>query len=315
MENRLGKLYSKWRQQAVDIKAGELKEVYFDNTNPNMFFISNFSDATIYGGLNRVPTFKSHEFRFRPHKQKPFGVPLGKRVLYLLNLSDMDVTVDVYSTEMEFDLNVLQDFSVDNVTITADDPVAFKLADVEGGVKIDMNMDGESKGLFSSMLKSLEDIYGDKKQLEELQGIKAVLNLIHGQGDGDNADTEILTEIKNLLSGENDANVLQEIKAALTTDDIMKLPDDLFTFETSGTTANKSCQRAYYVEIMFLHNDGQSDLELSMWQGDTTSKITIKPGETVKDIKYMTNTADNGFQVGAVDSAQRSYRLIARAKR
>lgn len=152
-ENRLGMKLSKWRQQMVEIKPGELKEVYFENTNPNMFFISNFNDMDIYGGLSRIPTAKKHEFIFKAHKQKPFGVPHGKRVLYLLNLSTETAEVDVYSTEMQFDLNVLHDFSVDNVTITADDPVSFELAGVNEGVELPVY--NENVNIMKDDLKSV----------------------------------------------------------------------------------------------------------------------------------------------------------------
>lgn len=297
-EKSLNALYSKWRQQSIEIKSGELKEVYFDNTNPNMFFISNFNDVDIYGGLNRIPTAKNHEFIFKAHKQKPFGVPLGKRVLYLLNLSQENVIVDVYSTEMPFDLNVLHDFSVDNVTITADDPVSFELHGLNEGVVLPVVNDKETKDLLVNIKTSIDNSSND--------------DVVVALGKIKNDD---VVQAINAKSNDDVVQAINDVKTVLSEADIMKLPDDLVIFETVGTTANKSCQRAYFVEIMFLKNDGNSDLELTMWQGDTTTKITVKPGEELKGIRYMTNTADNGFQVGAVDSAMRSYRLIARAKR
>lgn len=284
MEKNLASKYSKWRQQAVDIKAGELKEVYFGNTNPNMFFISNFSDANIYGGLNRIPTAKSHEFIFRAHKQKPFGVPLGKRVLYLLNLSKIDVTVDVYSTEMEFDLNVLQDFSVDNVTITADDPVAFKLEGIVEGVAMDINTDKFTRDLFASIEGILKTISTNKNSEQFLEAIK-----------NSNA---------SLLETKATEATLQEIKSAMKVHTGGETDSNIPEASTAYTTG--ACSLIHHIT-----NDSSSDLSISINTTGGSIVYTLKAGEILNDLPITNNGVTLSFADGTALKGNVRYLLLS----
>lgn len=259
-ENRLGMKYSSWRQQTVKCPAGKVTEVYFGNTNPNMFFVSNFSGVLIYGGLNRVPTFESHEFEFKPYKQKPFGLPLGRRVLYLLNASDTDIQIDVYSTEMPFDLNILHDFSIDKVEITNESPMNIELDSVKEGLTLPVKIDSAKPGtVFSVQTAKEEEI---KNQLDIMM-----------------KPTEV-TGKKNLFSLNQSLSLIaNKIKC---------IPIESYYLSPVGT----SCiikPVTKNVRVGFISNDN-NEKSLVVKHTKTTGYIqstTLKPSEVLNDVWFL----------------------------
>lgn len=256
-ENRLGMKYSSWRQQTVKCPAGKVTEVYFGNTNPNMFFVSNFSGVLIYGGLNRVPTFESHEFEFKPYKQKPFGLPLGRRVLYLLNSSDIDISLDVYSTEMPFDLNILHDFSIDKVEITNENPMNIELDSVKEGLTLPVKIDSAKPGtVFSVQTAKEEEIKNHLDDMMKSSEVEGKANLF---------------SIKELLDFSN-AN--------------------LFPYKTYFPTISGSLCRvpaaSQLVNIAFLSNDNitKNLIVVVNIVGAVTEQFTLKPNEVLNDIYF-----------------------------
>lgn len=259
-ENRLGMKYSSWRQQTVKCPAGKLTEVYFGNTNPNMFFVSNFSGVLIYGGLNRVPTFESHEFEFKPYKQKPFGLPLGRRVLYLLNSSDIDISLDVYSTEMPFDLNILHDFSIDKVEITNESPMNIELDSVKEGLKVPVHVDSFKAGTSLSVQTAKENEI--KSLLDDLLSYSEV----EGKAN--------LYVLKELLS-----TIASSIKC---------IPVESYYLSPVGTSY-QIIPDTQNVRVGFISNDN-TEKSLVVKHTKTTGSIqsiTLKPGEVLNDVWFL----------------------------
>lgn len=102
-----------WRQQEVFLHGNELKTITFDDTKPNMFFIQNPSDTVIHVGISHIPTVNTYEFRVNSHNTKAFGRPIRTNRLYLLNMTNVDVSITLFSVYDKFDLNILNDIDFD----------------------------------------------------------------------------------------------------------------------------------------------------------------------------------------------------------
>ena len=102
-----------WRQQEIFLHGNELKTITFDDTKPNMFFIQNPSDTIIHVGISHIPTINTYEFRVNSHNTKAFGRPIRTNRLYLLNMSNVDVSITLFSVYDKFDLNILNDIDFD----------------------------------------------------------------------------------------------------------------------------------------------------------------------------------------------------------
>ena len=102
-----------WRQQELFLHGNELKTITFDDTKPNMFFIQNPSDTIIHVGISHIPTVNTYEFRVNSHNTKAFGRPIRTNRLYLLNMTNVDVSITLFSVYDKFDLNILNDIDFD----------------------------------------------------------------------------------------------------------------------------------------------------------------------------------------------------------
>ena len=126
----MGKLNSKlssWRSHSVTCTAQNTTTYFFMDTSPNMFYIQNTSDKSLYVGLSYMPTIERYEFEIKPHSQRAIGRPLPVKNIYFLNPSGEDIPVQIWSIEDVFDVSIFQDLSVDNITFDSDamDKLAF----------------------------------------------------------------------------------------------------------------------------------------------------------------------------------------------
>lgn len=119
----MGKLNSKlssWRSHSVSCTAQNTTTYFFMDTSPNMFYIQNTSDKSLYVGLSYMPTIDRYEFEIKPHSQRAIGRPLPVKNIYFLNPSGEDIPVQLWSIEDVFDVSIFQDLSVDNITFDSD---------------------------------------------------------------------------------------------------------------------------------------------------------------------------------------------------
>lgn len=126
----MGKLNSKlssWRSHSVTCTAQNTTTYFFMDTSPNMFYIQNTSDKSLYVGLSYMPTIERYEFEIKPHSQRAIGRPLPVKNIYFLNPSGEDIPIQIWSIEDVFDVSIFQDLSVDNITFDSDamDKLAF----------------------------------------------------------------------------------------------------------------------------------------------------------------------------------------------
>lgn len=108
-----------WRQQEITISGNALKTVTFPETSPNMFFIQNYNDVALFVGITRTPTEKSHEFRVEQNNSMSFGRPVPTSNIFILNPSNKDVTITLFSVLDTFDINVLKNTFIDMGVISS----------------------------------------------------------------------------------------------------------------------------------------------------------------------------------------------------
>lgn len=125
--SKLNSKLSSWRSHSVTCTAQNTTTYFFMDTSPNMFYIQNTSDKSLYVGLSYMPTIERYEFEIKPHSQRAIGRPLPVKNIYFLNPSGEDIPVQLWSIEDVFDVSIFQDLSVDNITFDSDamDKLAF----------------------------------------------------------------------------------------------------------------------------------------------------------------------------------------------
>ena len=113
---------SSWREQTQIIKGGEVKEIDFTDTTPNMFIINNPNPATLKISIDSIPRLNNYEFNVDKNSVKSFGKPTGTRKIYVFNTSASDVNIKLYSIKDTFDMNVVKDLipSIEETTLKTD---------------------------------------------------------------------------------------------------------------------------------------------------------------------------------------------------
>lgn len=109
---KMGQNQVSWRQQQVEISGHGLKTIHFMDTTPNLFMIQNPTSATLYIGITNIPTENSYEWKVAPNSSKTFGRPIATDELYILNKTNVDCTVNLFSVYDRFDLSLLADMTV-----------------------------------------------------------------------------------------------------------------------------------------------------------------------------------------------------------
>ena len=102
-----------WKQEEIKIPGNALVTVHFDDTKPNMFMLQNPNETVLHIGITRIPTERTYEFKIDANNSSTFGRPVATDVIYILNKSNVDATVSLFSVADDFDMSILQSLSVD----------------------------------------------------------------------------------------------------------------------------------------------------------------------------------------------------------
>lgn len=256
---------SDWRQQDVVIPAGQNYDVAFLDTKPNVFWILNLNNITLYASLHRTPTVELHEYEIKPMKADVFGRPLPCSRLYLLNASNVDVTITIFSAYQEFDISILKDLNV------AIDGESFKYDGMINGVKTGVTLP-----------VSFPDGVTMEVENEELATIRA-------------RATEIRQYLENhwtdgTLVEKNSTALLTALNAVLT---LMQngvnvnnvVPDSgIYTGEYLSSTGTSNIVSDSNSIISFLTNDGETDILLTFTKDEDTKTLTLKSGESLENV-------------------------------
>ena len=102
-----------WRQQFVEIPPKSVKDVFFLDSKPNAFFITNNNDTDIYIGITSTPTAERFDKKLSRFDSDTFGRPTPTNRIYVFNPSDMTINITLYSASDMFDMNLLKNFKVE----------------------------------------------------------------------------------------------------------------------------------------------------------------------------------------------------------
>lgn len=118
---------STWREDNISIESGEVFDLNFIDTKPNMFYVQNPNNDELKISISSIPNKKSYEFVVHSNSCEPIGRPTGTGHLYILNTGTTSAKVKVYSIADKFDMNILKNFvvSLSGVTVEAQQEIKF----------------------------------------------------------------------------------------------------------------------------------------------------------------------------------------------
>lgn len=102
-----------WKQEEIKIPGNAMVTVHFDDTKPNMFMLQNPNETVLHVGITKIPTERTYEFKIDANNSSTFGRPVVTDVIYILNKSNVNATVSLFSVADDFEMSILQSLNVD----------------------------------------------------------------------------------------------------------------------------------------------------------------------------------------------------------
>lgn len=103
---------SSWRQDEITIAPHETYTLTFRDTTPNVFIVNNPNEAVLKISIGALPRTDSFEFKVEYNSVETIGQPHGTAYLYLLNDTDREAKVKVFSIETIFNPEILKNMNV-----------------------------------------------------------------------------------------------------------------------------------------------------------------------------------------------------------
>lgn len=271
-----------WRHQQVNISGHGLKTINFSDTTPNMFMVQNPSAATLHIGISNIPTADSYEFRVNPNSSKTFGRPIQTTELFLLNMSNADITINLYSVLDVFDLGLMQDSTVT----------------IEEGALKEIKGDGLVKGFAPGVglpygvnylgkvdIDHVSD-FGDTAK-DYLSGLTA--QLVDSMTNG---FSEIKTILSNLNSGGGSATQTNKFFKSVT-----------ITARGSNALIPNDMREYGYNHIEYIANNSNIPWRIGIYGSDpyNTAEIWLQPGDSLQNISFDADTITAASNIDSFD--------------
>ena len=260
-----------WSHQEVKVSGNGLTTVYFDSSKPNMFMLQNPNNTTIHIGLSRIPTDKNYEFKIDANTSATFGRPVPSDVLYILNKGNADAVVSLFSIYDKFDMAILQT----------------------------LNVDLSKSPMFDGIING----FGNGVSLPSGSNKIGNVGLSGAIPTGDNKIGNVglagaIPEGTNNIGNVGLAGAIPEGSNLIgKVEEVYKPINMLYAgVESEAVTIDLSNRKINY--IVFLSNDGESELIVSLKKSDGNScPVRLKAGETLNDLPFefssMKLTGDN----------------------
>lgn len=242
-----------WRQEEIKISGNALKTMYFSDTTPNMFYLQNPNDVPLLVGITKTPTQTSYEYKVEPNTSRTFGRPIPTSQLYILNTSNKDITVSLFSVNDEFNLSILQNQSI-------------SVGDING------TFDGIIRGFSDGVsLPSGNNTLGNVNINESLPAGNNNIGIVTFT-DEVNENIKMLADIKNELI-ESNKKIIDFLFFE------RESVSDSFTIDFSTQTFSPNC-------INFIANDDENAIIVTVNFANGNSKVfTLAQGDIFGDIK------------------------------
>ena len=321
---------SSWRERDVMIAPRETKTIDYLDTNPNQFVIINPNQAILKVGISNIPRPDNYERIIEYNTTETFGRPSGTSKLYILNDSDLHISIKVFSINEPFNIEILK-----NMNVNLSDYVIESNSEISGvkaGVVLPVRMDETNGEKFTDMQTALNDLvnpsplagttnlYALLKVLESIRDKEMTLNgdgiTINGVATDMTATNgklgdinQILNQIKTLHDtyygtvAESTALVAGLLNAIIplvlnTNTEYEPTPiylNNSNAFEHTATTEN------HIVHFSWLFNDGG---DTDVYINDTVV-FTMLDGENFSDMNFKLSKGD----VIRFESENPSYRI------
>lgn len=278
--------YSTWRRDDIEVKAGEIKDFAFYDTKPNLFYVQNANATDIYIGLQYIPNPNKYEFKIQENSYDTIGRPLPCNHIYILNPSNNDIIVTIYSVNDVFNISILKNYALAVDSITTQSEISFKsgtsLPNGNNTIgKVDLNAGNKKIGSVS--LENGNNTVGKIEMGTSMLSyydnyIKSYLaNIISALG----TSGDISTKINELIGLVNNTVItrLNELERR-------KLSYQDFCQEITGTESTTITVGEKITNIMTIVNDGSSDILVKYFNNSQIQQGShiLKSGEVFEDI-------------------------------
>lgn len=103
----------KWRVDEITMEGHEVyTQTFLGSMNPNIFILSNPSRSTLKIGISTLPRSDRFEFKVEPNSTECFGRPITTGQVSILNDSDQQIKVILFSMCDDFDPTILKNLNV-----------------------------------------------------------------------------------------------------------------------------------------------------------------------------------------------------------
>ena len=292
-----------WRHQKVEISGYGLKTIHFMDTNPNLFMIQNPTDATLYIGITTIPTASNYEWKVAPNSSKTFGRPISTEVLYIQNITNADIKVDLFSVLDKFDLSLLTD-----MTVSLDDRIAAEIkgdgilrgfgvgvslpkgtnhigeVSIAGGLSVSTELDADTK---ANIATSAEKAASSNTYLSQTEkNMRDMMCCMNDTYTGTNMLALMLEKLGEISTATSAPNLAETIADTIfyQKENVTEAQTLVFTETVIDGVTKPATERFYANRMMFLSNDGEKDIAIKLYRNSTDyTEITMKAGESISN--------------------------------
>lgn len=260
---RSGESQISWRHQRVDISGRGLKTIHFMDTTPNMFMIQNPTDATLYIGITNIPTETHYEWKVNPNTSKTFGRPIACDELFILNTTNADVSINLFSVLDRFDLSLLTD-----MTVSLDQSIA---EEIKG--------DGIIKGFGAGV-----SLPAGTNHIGEV-GIDSETSALINTLVGNFGTLLMKNNVANSVNLFDINETLQTLAATISGGSSIT---STLSKEQTGNHSMSFADGGQNLKVFYFTNDSENPITIT-WKETTAtsnSSLTVKAGETINDIEF-----------------------------
>lgn len=169
--------YSTWRKHDVVIDPHEVYALNFNDSMPNIFVLNNPNTATLKIGISTIPRSDSYEFKVEYNTTETFGRPFGSNKIYILNDSSVEVKINIFSIEKDFDPVLLKNMNVALEGYTLETSTI--ISGFDERLVLPIRLDSEVTNTIKEILNYVKE--SDETTLaKEVNEIRTILNTLLG---------------------------------------------------------------------------------------------------------------------------------------
>ena len=269
-------------RKAYTLPAMSVTTIDFNGVNPNYFRVNNGGNARIYGGVISLPTPKLYDFSIEPNQVRMFCTDKGYPKLYLYNSSGSPANVIVTSFIEAFSPEVLA-FADFNTANNEEQTLNVEIGGFTQSLPTGQNHIGkvtvnQHPDALYSALAEIKDKIGtttlNGDVTVDMSATNSILDMILAKIP---ADTEIdyttlLAEIRDKISEVGSSAGTAEVET------------HLFSHDGDISYGEYWSRDMDVREVVFMANDGEADIMLTLFDKGQAVTMTLKPGEVINHI-------------------------------